>query len=247
MKDQYLTDEDEKEVTGNLSSPNNHATTFVGTMTYMSPERMNGDPYDFHADIWSLGLSIIALALGKHPFRDVSYWSILSKLSFNDGCNNDSSFSQALLSSSSKTWSDEFSNFLEQCLQKDPSKRLGCKKLLGHEFILKYNSEIKHTKSILTLGEYNNISKGLAELEDMIQGINRHFDRLCNNKEEQVISSIKHDEIHSSLKRCIELLCKNHDLKELASQLRVNEKILREKFEGLINLMKKNFEEFFFS
>lgn len=28
--------------------------TFLGTVTYMSPERINGQPYSFPADIWAL-------------------------------------------------------------------------------------------------------------------------------------------------------------------------------------------------
>ena len=245
LNDQYLTDGDKKVVTNNLSSYSNHATTFVGTMNYMSPERMGGDPYDFYADIWSLGLSIIALALGKHPFRDVSYWSIVSKFSSNDGCNDEISFSQALLSLSSKTWSDEFSNFLHQCLQKDPSKRLGCKKLLRHEFIQKYISEKEYTKSILTLGQYNNkLFNSLEEVDDMIQAVNRHFNRLCKSPEEQGLPGMKQDEMYSSLLRCKELLRKNHDWEELASQLHVNEKFLREKLGGQIQLIQKNLEGF---
>ena len=32
------------------------AGTFVGTLNYMSPERMEGEKYSFEGDIWSLGI-----------------------------------------------------------------------------------------------------------------------------------------------------------------------------------------------
>ena len=41
--------------------------SFEGTLAYMSPERMKGDPYSYASDIWSVGMSILALALGCSP------------------------------------------------------------------------------------------------------------------------------------------------------------------------------------
>ena len=33
--------------------------TFIGTITYMSPERMNGEEYGMDSDIWALGVMFI--------------------------------------------------------------------------------------------------------------------------------------------------------------------------------------------
>lgn len=49
---------------------NSIADTFVGTSTYMSPERIQGDQYSVKSDVWSLGVSLIELALGRFPFSD---------------------------------------------------------------------------------------------------------------------------------------------------------------------------------
>jgi serine/threonine protein kinase len=43
------------------------AQTFAGTLTYMSPERLNGEAYSYAADVWSLGLSLFTVALGRFP------------------------------------------------------------------------------------------------------------------------------------------------------------------------------------
>lgn len=40
----------------------------VGTVTYMSPERIKGEQYSYDSDIWSLGLTLVECALGRYPY-----------------------------------------------------------------------------------------------------------------------------------------------------------------------------------
>jgi len=46
------------------------AATFVGTLTYMAPERCMGEDYSLAADVWSVGMVIYELASGQYPFED---------------------------------------------------------------------------------------------------------------------------------------------------------------------------------
>ncbi|KIK68150.1 hypothetical protein GYMLUDRAFT_36989 [Collybiopsis luxurians FD-317 M1] len=55
-------------VSGELE--NSIAKTFVGTSTYMSPERIQGSDYSVKSDVWSLGITLIELAHGAFPFAD---------------------------------------------------------------------------------------------------------------------------------------------------------------------------------
>lgn len=65
----------------NSNTPLNRAHTFVGTVTYMSPERINGDGYSYSSDIWSLGMSLLTTALGKLPLETKhGYWGILHSI-----------------------------------------------------------------------------------------------------------------------------------------------------------------------
>lgn len=55
-------------VSGKLANTLGAATTFAGTLTYMSPERIKGDPHTTCSDIWSFGLSLLECAQGYFPF-----------------------------------------------------------------------------------------------------------------------------------------------------------------------------------
>nr|CAG4634874.1 EOG090X08J3 [Alona affinis] len=43
------------------------ANSFVGTRSYMSPERLQGTHYSIQSDVWSLGLSLVEMAIGMYP------------------------------------------------------------------------------------------------------------------------------------------------------------------------------------
>ncbi|KTF78917.1 hypothetical protein cypCar_00027918 [Cyprinus carpio] len=43
------------------------ANSFVGTRSYMSPERLQGTHYSVQSDVWSMGLSLVELAIGRFP------------------------------------------------------------------------------------------------------------------------------------------------------------------------------------
>ncbi|NWV94381.1 MP2K5 kinase, partial [Machaerirhynchus nigripectus] len=50
---------------------NSIAKTYVGTNAYMAPERISGEQYGIHSDVWSLGISFMELALGRFPYPQV--------------------------------------------------------------------------------------------------------------------------------------------------------------------------------
>ena len=48
-------------VSGKITNTNDEKKTFVGTAFYMSPERLNGQSYNYNTDLWSFGLTIMEL------------------------------------------------------------------------------------------------------------------------------------------------------------------------------------------
>ncbi|KAL3311808.1 Dual specificity mitogen-activated protein kinase kinase 1, partial [Cichlidogyrus casuarinus] len=47
------------------------ANSFVGTRSYMAPERLSGEQYSTLSDIWSLGLSLLEFATGRYPIPPI--------------------------------------------------------------------------------------------------------------------------------------------------------------------------------
>uniref|UniRef100_A0A0M3JUL2 Protein kinase domain-containing protein n=1 Tax=Anisakis simplex TaxID=6269 RepID=A0A0M3JUL2_ANISI len=46
------------------------ARSFVGTNAYMAPERLFGGPYRICSDIWSMGVSLCEMGVGRFPLAD---------------------------------------------------------------------------------------------------------------------------------------------------------------------------------
>ena len=59
-----------------LSSPG----LVVGTMPYMSPEQVQGEPLDASSDIFSLGVTLYEMLAGKHPFKHKSAAVTMSRI-----------------------------------------------------------------------------------------------------------------------------------------------------------------------
>ncbi|MEK6279030.1 MAG: protein kinase [Acidobacteriota bacterium] len=63
-----------------LSTPGH----IVGTMPYMSPEQVQGEPVDACSDIFSLGVTFYEMLAGKHPFQDKSAAVTMSRILLSD-------------------------------------------------------------------------------------------------------------------------------------------------------------------
>jgi serine/threonine protein kinase len=57
-------------VSGTVENTVDCMTSWVGTVTYMSPERIKGESYYSDTDIWSLGLLMVECVTGRFPYPD---------------------------------------------------------------------------------------------------------------------------------------------------------------------------------
>eukprot|EP00188_Purpureofilum_apyrenoidigerum_P002343 Plantae.Rhodophyta-Purpureofilum_apyrenoidigerum.ctg24448.p1 GENE.Plantae.Rhodophyta-Purpureofilum_apyrenoidigerum.ctg24448~~Plantae.Rhodophyta-Purpureofilum_apyrenoidigerum.ctg24448.p1 ORF type:complete len:492 (+),score=98.12 Plantae.Rhodophyta-Purpureofilum_apyrenoidigerum.ctg24448:153-1628(+) len=98
---------------------------FVGTLAYLSPERLNGKPYTYAADIWAFGLTIAECLLGSHPFGESSvYFDYLDKaMDEKDILPDDGRFSE------------DARDFVRLCMNCEPENRPSAKELLDHPWL----------------------------------------------------------------------------------------------------------------
>eukprot|EP00246_Nothoceros_aenigmaticus_P016992 TRINITY_DN8005_c0_g3_i1.p1 TRINITY_DN8005_c0_g3~~TRINITY_DN8005_c0_g3_i1.p1 ORF type:complete len:351 (+),score=54.17 TRINITY_DN8005_c0_g3_i1:240-1292(+) len=102
--------------------------TFIGTYTYMSPERISGSSYTYDSDIWSVGLTLLECALGRFPYqRWRSFYELLEAI-----------VEQPPPVPRPDQFTPEFCSFISGCVQKKPGDRMTIPQLLEHPFIKKY-------------------------------------------------------------------------------------------------------------
>lgn len=97
---------------------------FVGTMLYLAPERIRGDPFSFPSDIYAVGLCAIFMALGELQQVPKDYWGLVQGATAADGPTpglpDDGRFSR------------ELRELVGHMMCKDPKDRWTAAQLLEH-------------------------------------------------------------------------------------------------------------------
>jgi serine/threonine protein kinase len=108
-----------------MGDANEGAQSFVGTLAYMSPSRIQGLPYSYETDMWSLGITMIAIMEGKPPFpTNRGHWQLMD----------------AILHGSEPTLelkepSPDLRDFISQCLNVPSGDKMFANTLLNHAFL----------------------------------------------------------------------------------------------------------------
>ncbi|XP_014836207.1 PREDICTED: STE20-like serine/threonine-protein kinase isoform X2 [Poecilia mexicana] len=104
--------------------------SFIGTPYWMAPEVVMCEtskdrPYDYKADIWSLGVTLIELAQVEPPNHEMNPMRVLLKIAKSEP--------PTLMHPS--RWSPEFNDFLRRSLDKNVDNRWSSTQLLQHPFV----------------------------------------------------------------------------------------------------------------
>jgi len=114
-------------------------TIDAGCKPYMAPERIDptGNPanYDVRSDVWSFGLSMLEIATGTFPYKLwLTPFEQLKQV-----------VQDPAPSLPPGKFTDDFSNFIPQCLNKNVNERANYTQLLDHEFLVSHG-EVEDAK-----------------------------------------------------------------------------------------------------
>ncbi|KAL7686154.1 putative protein kinase [Plasmopara halstedii] len=211
------------------------ATTFVGTLTYMSPERIASEEYSYKSDVWSFGLSIMTCALGKFPYLSRGgYWEMLHMIR-----------NEPPPQLPEGEFSDLFCDFLAKCLTKDQTERWSVKKLLEHEFIQRHCGNEKavdcanenDTKSI------EDDRKEQLEVDEIVRKVAEHY---AKDAKELII---EHGYTLSDVVTWLQLLptMQKGKLLRFAEQIGANRLMVCAKFQEAMNELLHDIELTYFN
>uniref|UniRef100_A0A8C1W1P2 non-specific serine/threonine protein kinase n=1 Tax=Cyprinus carpio TaxID=7962 RepID=A0A8C1W1P2_CYPCA len=129
--------------------------SFIGTPYWMAPEvvmceTMKDAPYDYKADIWSLGITLIELAQIEPPHHELNPMRVLLKIAKSE---------PPTLEKPAK-WSMEFKDFLKKALDRNPETRPTAAQLLDHPFV----SSVKTNRPLREL-----VAEAKAEVMEEIE------------------------------------------------------------------------------
>ena len=143
-------------VSGRLGESGAECTSWVGTATYMSPERIRGDGYDYKTDCWSLALTLLEFAFGKFPYAVVAsnekkqqqqqnnegglqkqtsggsyggFWDIMDLIVHGRSPESE------LCEETHGKFTETFREFVKKGLQKDAEARYTASEMVEHEFV----------------------------------------------------------------------------------------------------------------
>ncbi|CAD8065639.1 unnamed protein product [Paramecium sonneborni] len=185
-------------------------TTKIGTPYYLAPEILRPNGYDEKVDVWSCGVILYILLIGKAPFRGKNQIETLQLAQ------------KAHLDFSGNHWnkvSPEAIDLIKLMIQKDPLKRISMKDALKHQWILNQSPKIiqfdqDFFKDITKFKGYNNLRVAINQFVtvqiskkeekqkflEVFKSLDKNRDGLLSQEEIlQGMLSVQMDKIESQL------------------------------------------------
>jgi len=193
--------------------------TYLGTLMYMSPERVRGEDYSYKADVWALGLLLLAVSIGSFPFASAQggYWDLQKAI-------KDANFPELPHDNSA-----EFSEVVFACLKEDAEERFSTTQALHTECMVAIAGRVdSRIPSPSTQGR-DMTERKMQELSKVVEQVKAYY------RDSFAESLRAHSEetfsVRLNVKRLKELACQlelpdatvieemDHGLRELESEL----------------------------
>ena len=134
--------------------------TFIGTHKYMAPERVISDDYSIPSEIWSLGMTILEMGLGKYPFQTENHDPPLAVRPIE--------LVQCIVYETPPTlpanrgYSPEFASLVEQCLSKNSAERPLPIDFFENPLVKKYNINVNNQSRAIIADFFNQTTVNAA-------------------------------------------------------------------------------------
>jgi len=98
-------------------------TTFCGTMDYLAPEMIQGTGHDHTLDIWSVGILLYEMMVGRPPFQSTNHTMLIQRI-LNIAINFPASLPPPVV------------DLVQRLLQQDPTRRMPLDQVLRHPWVV---------------------------------------------------------------------------------------------------------------
>ena len=118
--------------------------TICGSPLYMAPEIIKNKKYDYKSDLWSIGIILYEMLVGKPPFRAKNIYELIRVLE------NDSI-------KLPKNISDNCKNLLNGLLNKNPDERISWEDFFNHSILIdKKSNPLKEENDLMEISNLDN-------------------------------------------------------------------------------------------
>ncbi|XP_055376536.1 neither inactivation nor afterpotential protein C [Condylostylus longicornis] len=155
--------------------------TCIGSPCWMAPEivtapeKKETEIYDSRSDVWALGITAIELADGKPPFADMHPTRAMFQIVRNPP--------PTLIKQSA--WSQNFLDFIAECLEKNPENRAHMLEIVEHPFLNEtFENEVTMQKELKILIEKSE-GGSYRKPEEVL--VDRGFIKKYNSKPEKML------------------------------------------------------------
>ena len=121
-----------------IMGPQERVVDGFGTLSFVAPEVLVRTPYNKQIDIWSIGI--------------ILYYMLSGTLPFDDDDDNEEVIAKMIVFIDTKFPKEKWKNrsdlvidFIKQCLNKDPEKRMTIDELINHEWFKSFNLQKEST------------------------------------------------------------------------------------------------------